>query len=60
MAVLYFNFPQNGFTSLMIASQNGYKEVVSALLRGGANTDTQEEVSMYYLWKYNEYVSPHC
>lgn len=37
---------QNGFTALMLASQNGHKVVVLALLRAGASIDAQEKVSV--------------
>lgn len=54
---LYFTTPtslQNGGTALMRASQNGHREVVVVLLKAGASTNTQSEVSVCYLWELNE------
>ena len=36
---------QNGWNSLMAASQNGYVEVVDKLLQHGATVDLQDKVS---------------
>ena len=37
---------QNGDTALMMAVREGMNEVVSLLLKAGANTDLQNEVSL--------------
>ena len=39
-----FILPQDGWTALMIASQNGHLETVKALLAAVAAVDIQEEV----------------
>ena len=36
---------QHGYTSLMLAAENGETEVVSLLLEAGANIDLQNEVA---------------
>jgi len=42
-------FPlQDGFTALMLASQEGHKRVVETLLKGGARVDVQREVPLHW------------
>ena len=43
---LMFIFGQDKSTSLMIASQNGHVDVVSALLQRGARVHLQNKVKM--------------
>ena len=42
--MVYYIMCQNGWTSLMVASQNGHVEVVDKLLQHGANVDLQKKV----------------
>ena len=37
---------QDGWSPLMIASENGYHEIVKVLIEQGANINSQNEVSM--------------
>ena len=46
---------QDGWTSLMIASQNGHVEVVDKLLHHGATVDLQSKVMMSALCLYHTY-----
>ena len=44
-AMIVFSFPQDGRSSLMLASQNGHHEVVKVSLSACANVDLQDNVS---------------
>ena len=44
LSLVFFLLPQDGFTALMCASQNGHVNVVEKLLAAGANYDLQTEV----------------
>ena len=44
VAVFSHCVPQDSDTALMVASRNGYPEVVRELLSGGAQVDLQDEV----------------
>ena len=41
---------QNGWHSLMVASQNGHVEVIDKLLQNGARVDLQKEVHYIHLY----------
>ena len=43
--MIMFSSLQDGWSSLMVASQNGHHEVVKVLLSDGAKIDLQDEVS---------------
>ena len=40
---------QDGWTALMLASQQGHKEVAKLLIDHGANKDIQNKVSVIYV-----------
>ena len=44
-AMIMFSSLQVGWSSLLVASENGHHEVVKVLLSAGANVDLQNEVS---------------
>ena len=39
--------PQDGWSSLMVASQNGHVEVVDKLVQQGARVDLQDNVNTF-------------
>ena len=56
LLIITYSVCQDGWSSLMIASQKGHVEVVDKLLQHGATVDLQKEVHTLYVRNASKYV----
>ena len=60
MIAKYCSYPQNGFTALHLAAQEGKVDVVKLLTEAKADVNIQTEVYAYYMIKSMNYNSLGC